>query len=441
MPRRLAVVLASLVAIGALTVVALDPLHAERPTLEVGHVKAQSGDNWGKIARRLSPPGVTDGQVVRFARRIRLANGGPGAIVPGQILHYDVADVPTIPPWRTSSTSTSSTAAPTTTSTLRPPASSTSTATSMSTTSTTASVPPSGDVLFFEDFTGDSIGDFTSRFDWSVADLGRKTDPWQGHHDMACSPPTMERTLHHGTAYDNVNPGAEFWLCGPPAVADEHLMTSNGSNSVFGITAFSPKGSYTGNRVCWDVNLTESFGRRLWWEVELIPTSYVTNAQSLVQMGTSIASLDSERGTAYLAWGAGVNGTFMNRVVPTGALIWDFTEEKVQIWRGNEPNPNAGWGRQAASVIFFPGYSWETGVRYVTQDRATRAHHCWVDNGNGTMTITQQRPGQADYVRTIQGSFPKPYRPIFQAHNYNAGKDGTESNQTWHWDNILVTSS
>jgi hypothetical protein len=328
--------------------------------------------------------------------------------------------------------------------TTTPPTTRATTTTTHTTTSTTIStsttIPPPTGVAFFEDFTGDDMSSFTQRFDWSVADLGfsRSTAPWQGHHNMACEGPETERNLVHGPV-SNTDPGAEFWMCGPGGPTTDHLMTSNGSNNVFGVTAFSPKQSFTARRVCWDVNLTESFGRRLWWEVQILPANYVANAIGMLEMGT-INGSSSERGTAYLAWGAGVDATLVNRVVPQGGLIWDFTEEKVQIWRGREPNPNRGWGSEPAQVIFNPGNGWEPGVRYVTKDRATRAHHCWIDNGDGTMTIGQQRPGQAEYVRTIRGSFPQPFRVIFQAHNYNAGKDGTASNQTWHWDNILVAA-
>jgi hypothetical protein len=308
------------------------------------------------------------------------------------------------------------------TTTLTPPAG----------TSTTA--PPG--VVFFEDFTGDTVTDFTSRFDWSVADLGlseRSSTPWQGHHNEMCEGPDTERTLVHGPI-SNTDPGAEFWLCGPGGPTTDHLMTSNGSNNVFGVTAFSPKSSFTANRVCWDVNLTVSPGVRRWWEVQILPASFVANAISMLQMGT-INTNSSERGTAYLAWGAGVGGTLMNRVVPVGGLIWDFTEENVQVWRGTETDPNtAGFGPSPAEVVL-PGLFTE---RYVTTDRATRAHHCWIDNGNGTMTVIQQRPGQPDFVRSFNGSFPKPYRVIFGDHNYDSGKDGSLASQTFHWDNLSV---
>jgi hypothetical protein len=285
--------------------------------------------------------------------------------------------------------------------------------------------PRPRNVLFAEDFTGATMTRFTNRFDWSVVDLNRDDDPWQGHHNEMCEGPETERTLHHGPI-SNTNPGAEFWLCGPGGPATDHLMTSNGSNRTFGITAFSPKRSFANaTRVCWDVNLTESPGRRLWWEVQLLPAAAVANAPSLASQGLMVNGVDFERGTARLAWGQGMDGTFMKRPWPSNAVVFDFTEELVRIWRGQ-------------TLAFSGGNSWAPGVRYVTQDRAKRAHHCMVDNGNGTITFRQERPGRATYVRTVQASFPARFRVIFSAQNYNAGKDGTASNATWHWDNILV---
>ena len=330
---------------------------------------------------------------------------------------------------------TSSTVAPST-STTAAPTSTVSPTTQSPTTSTTS--PPGGSTQFFEDFTGDTLTDFTATFDWSVADLnlgGRNTNPWQGHHNTACENPTTERQLTHGPAGDNTDPGDEFWLCGPGGDATDHLMTSNGRNNVFGVTAFSPHQSFTGNRVCWDVNLTVSPGVRRWWEVQILPAHYVADAISMLQMGT--VAPGEERGTAFLAWGAGVGGTLQNRILPLGGLIWDFTEEINALWRGNEPDPNgAGFDVSQAATRFFRA---PFTTRFVTTDRATRSRHCWTDNGNGTMTIRQARPGQPDFVATVAGQFPQPFRVIFADHNYDSGKDGSLDSQTWHWDNLEVS--
>lgn len=298
---------------------------------------------------------------------------------------------------------------------------------------TTTTKPPS-DVAFFEDFTGDTMADFTRTFDWSVLNMWPRAgtgccplETWQGQHNEMCQGPDTERTLHHEVNRVNV-PAPEFWLCAPGGPGTDHLMTTNGANDHFGVTAFSPKQSFMGNRVCWDVNLTESPGRRRWWEVQLLPADAVANARSLAEMGRANPGGyfdDTEQGTAFLSWGVGLNGTLMERPVPSNAIVVDFTEEKIEVYRG-------------LNIVFFPGNSWETGVRYVTQDRATRAHHCLTDNGNGTLTISQQRGTQGAYVRTFLSSFPKPYRVIFSDQNYDAGKDGSLKSQTWHWDNIEV---
>jgi hypothetical protein len=306
-------------------------------------------------------------------------------------------------------------------------------------TTTTTTVPPRG-VLFAEDFTDDTIADFTQRFDWEVVDLDRGSASWQGHHNMACASPDTERTLRHGPI-SNTDPGPEFWLCGPTGPASDHLMTSNGDDHKFGVTAFSPKPSFNrsnAKRVCWDVNLTESPGKRLWWEVQLIPATAVANAKTLAETGQLFFGHDFERGTARLAWGVGFGGTFQSRVVPAGSLVVDFTGEMIHAWQGPS---TTGSEQDMAFAPFPPGQPWNDSQRFVTQDRAFRSHHCMTDNGNGTVTFSEQRPGQPDYVKTFTATFPNSYRVIFSAQNYDSGKDESLSSQTWHWDNILVSAS
>jgi hypothetical protein len=334
-----------------------------------------------------------------------------GSFTEGGQLDCTIHDLVTLPATTAPPTTPPTTAAPTTTSTT---------------------TPPPGRVVFFEDFTGDTIDDFTATFDWSVVDLWRRNEPWPGHHNEMCEGPTTERELHHIVPASNTDPGEEFWLCGPGGADTDHLMTSNGQNGTFGITAFAPKQAFTSPRVCWDVNLTVSHGRRLWWEVQLINSAAVANEKLLAQGGGigegMVGGVDFERGTARLAWGRGPDGTFMKRPWPADSLVFDFTEELVTIWKGQQSMHHAEWVD-----------------RVVTDDRATRAHHCMVDNRNGTVTISQQRitgwPEAPAYVRTVPGSFPSSYRLILSAHNYNAGKDGTQPFQTWHWDNILVATA
>lgn len=333
---------------------------------------------------------------------------------------------------------------PTTTSTTvpastLPPTSSTTTTAATTTTSvapTTAptTTAPAPGVLFFEDFTDDTISDFTATFDWEVVDLWRRIVQWPGHHDDMCHGPDTTRLLTHHKPISNTDPQDEFWLCGPPNVANDHIMTANGENGTFGITAFSPKQSFTGNRVCWRNNLTVSHGRRHWFEVQLIRADAVANEKLLAQGGgigegmVAPGEVDVERGTARLAWGHGMDGTFMKRPWPSDSLVFDYTEELVTIWKGQTSRFHSPWVE-----------------RFAPEDRATRYQTCLVDNGNNTVTFTQQRPvggpgaPNGVYSRTVTGaSFPKPYRVIFAAHNYNAGKDGTQPHQTWHWDDIEV---
>lgn len=298
---------------------------------------------------------------------------------------------------------------------------------------------------FSEDFSGDTIADFTSRFDWEVVDLWRRVldssgQPitWPGHHNLACENPSTERRLQHHKPVSNTDPQDEFWLCGG-AVTDDHIMTANGENGTFGITAFSPKQAFTGRRVCWNSNVTVSHGRRHWFEVQLINATAVANERLLAEGGgkgegmVAPGEVDVERGTARLAWGHGMDGTFMKRPWPADSLVFDYTEELVHIWKGQSLRFLSPWVE-----------------RFAPEDRATRWRHCLIDNGNNTVTFEVQRPaggpgtvnGGTLYSRTATGaSFPAEYRVIFSAHNYNAGKDGTQPHQTWHWDNILVAAS
>ena len=94
-------------------------------------------------------------------------------------------------------------------------------------------------------------------------------------------------------------------------------------------------------------------------------------------------------------------------------------------------------------------------------DKATRYTHCMTDNENGTITISQERPGDArestDCVRvpeeanrwrctrTVSGDLPDgPVRVVFQDDNYDADKHGgtstpSDPRYTWHWDNIQIS--
>jgi hypothetical protein len=308
------------------------------------------------------------------------------------------------------------------------PSPTTQAATTTTTPPTTSTIPtttqPPKDVAFFEDFTGDTINDFTARFDWSVVDLLRRSNGWQGHHNEMCENPSTERHLDHIWPASNSNPGEEFWLCGPTGPASDHLMTSNGDNGTFGITAFTPKQTFsraTAKRVCWDVNLTVSRGRRLWWEVQLVNAQAVANNRSLASQGLLVGDVDFERGTAFIGYGRGVDGTMMKRPWPADSLVFDFTEEMVVIWKGQSNR----WSEPYSH-------------RFVTEDRAARYQNCLIDNGNNTVSFTQERPGGVYTGTATDASFPDTYRVIFSAHNYNAGKDGTQPFQTWHWDDILV---
>ncbi len=68
--------------------------------MTIEHEKVLSGDGWLRIAGRLCPPGATATQRGVFASKMAAANKMTTASVihPGEILHYDTADLPFVAP-------------------------------------------------------------------------------------------------------------------------------------------------------------------------------------------------------------------------------------------------------------------------------------------------------------------------------------------------------
>jgi hypothetical protein len=94
-------------------------------------------------------------------------------------------------------------------------------------------------------------------------------------------------------------------------------------------------------------------------------------------------------------------------------------------------------------------YSDWNGLHNIT-DKATRYTICVRDNGNGTVTRTQARPGGVVAVSTGPGRFPAGPRVfILEDDSYNPMKayedEGIPRNVpdpfTWHWDNIRISST
>ena len=264
---------------------------------------------------------------------------------------------------------------------------------------------------FEEDFFDPSMKDFLSVFDTEVHHRNLVLDypaghdfdgSWQGDHDMSCGPPDTQRTV--SASEDGTDPEA-FWTCAPAGPESGHVMTSMGNVDGYSIVAFSPARRFAdASQVCWKVNLTD-FGARSWTEVLILPE------EAFQANGGSMAYVDPDFETV-----AGPPAAF---AFPDGAVAFDFFSHAIQIWTGREPGV------------------WDQFETFTTDDHAYRYEHCLVDNGDGTITATQERDG-GDRVVTVPGSFPDDARVLFKSHAYTPGKDGTAPSATWHWDDIRI---
>lgn len=216
---------------------------------------------------------------------------------------------------------------------------------------------------------------------------------WPGDHDMACNGPTTSRTLHAD------HPEESFYLC------KDHLMTSMGDVDGYSIVAFSPATAFTDlNEVCWDVNLTD-LGARKWWQMVVVPEAvFQANGQKLAYINPNFESVD---GTA---------STYSSGVV--GVVF----QQKLVVFDGREMVLDDWWNP------------------FSTDDKARRYRHCVTDNGDGTLTIAQERDGGL-YTEVVDGRLPDgAARVLFVDDTYTPTKDGPVPGFTWHWDNVVVRS-
>jgi hypothetical protein len=360
---------------------------AQSDELEVGHVEVVAGDGYNSIARRLSPLGVSDAQVAAFGQAIRAANGNLAVIHPGQILHYDAADVPTPPPSTTVAATTTTEAPPST---------------------TTTTTPPLGD-----DFTASFVRpeDFYDRFVTGVhfrADDYDKSATFHGDHNDACEGPTTGRTVHlDGDDNDEV-----FWWCAPTGPDSGHVMTGMGAAGFgYSIVSFMPARTFTDySRVCIDANNTDLGGDK-WWMMAAVPTAaFLANGDRLDYVSPLAEDIDD---TAV--------------VMPAGSFSFMVNDNKIRAYQGRTER-------------IFDWFQWST------NDRATRYTHCMVDNGDGTVTMTrevgvsnQDAPGGIRTV-TVPGSLPDDAVILFLDDTYDPPKHGSGADQTTrHWDNVSIT--
>jgi hypothetical protein len=285
---------------------------------------------------------------------------------------------------------------------------------------TTPPTSPSG-TKFTETF--DSAAGFYDRFDRGLSGAHPTVDPnhireWSGDHNHACEGPETARTVHLGSGYDQLE--EMFWHCAPGGdPAKGHVMTSLNPLG-YAYLWFSPNVYFNNVRqVCWDQNLTNMGGRK-WTQVSISTRAEVERVQA------QVGRLD----LGFSHPGFQVDGGASTGVIPTNqtVAVWQFGGLQHLYTGGIELGTNPG---------YFPSYKIE--------DVATRYRHCMTDNGNGTITLSQENgPPDAKYVvsSTVPGAFPDgEVRVAFVDANYDPPKDGEyQPNQnTWHWDAITIS--
>jgi hypothetical protein len=270
---------------------------------------------------------------------------------------------------------------------------------------TTAPPPatqPSSSAAFVETFTGNTglqrfrMGVFHRDADAHGFGLGAPGErTWPADHDLNCGPPDTKRIL------DKTDRSGSFYMC------RDHMMTSMGHVDGYSVVWFSPNQSFAHiNRVCWDVNVSSNLlGHRQWWEVGILPVGQ-----------PDVFAIDWLAGTANLPNYGDVN-----------AVVLGFGPD-------NGPYPKLSVGNNVVG-----GGSINDADR---NDIAKRVPHCLRDNGNGTITYSNDTPSGGF---TAPGSFPAgTLKVVFKDHNYTPDKDcghmpgGVCQSYTWHWDNIII---
>jgi hypothetical protein len=328
-----------------------------------------------------------------------------------------------------SSTSSTTTTAPSTTSSTSSTTTTTVAASTTTTAASTTTTVPSGGDDFVATF--DTATDFFDRFDMGLSGAHPSVDPnyirqWEGDHNHACEGPLTSRDVNLGQSPDF---SELFWHCAPGGADTGHVMTSLNPLG-YAYLWFSPKGYFTNvERVCWDQNLTNLGGRK-WTQV-----SVSTRAE--------VERVAAEQGELDLGFS---HPGFQDAGGPSTGVI--PTDQTVAVW-------------QAFGTMHLYTANHEIGSNpdhfagYKIEDVATRYRHCMIDNGNGTITLTQENGTYSGdnsnpanlvgrHVRsaTLPGSLPDgQVKVAFVDANYDPPKDGEydASQNTWHFDNIEVT--
>jgi hypothetical protein len=261
---------------------------------------------------------------------------------------------------------------------------------------------PMSGAAFVETFTGNTglerfrTGVFHRDADAHGFGLGAPGEnTWPADHDHNCGPPDTKRIL------DKTDRSGSFYMC------RDHMMTSMGHVDGYSVVWFSPNQSFAHiNRVCWDVNVSSNLlGHRQWWEVGILPVGQ-----------PDVFAIDWLAGTANLPNYGDVN-----------AVVLGFGPD-------NGPYPKLSVGNNVVG---------DGSINDADRnDIAKRVPHCLRDNGNGTITYSNDTPSGGF---TAPGSFPAgQLKVVFKDHSYTPDKDcghlagGVCASYTWHWDNIIV---
>jgi hypothetical protein len=297
---------------------------------------------------------------------------------------------------------------------------------------TTSTTPPSPGVQFQSTF--ETLGDFYDNFDMHTGnyctgdypptcrpeqlspDLTAHTFP--GDHDMNCQGPTTTRTV------DISNHSNLFWWCAPGNDPTKgHIMVGH-ETSGYAIVAFSPKPVFTDvAEVCWDQNMTNLGGGK-WFNVQIVPESIYLSHPNLNPR--RVEEREGPYRMDYTSPGFNFDispGDFNIQYAPTFGLK-NFVGS-LSLWTDNSTDQ---------FVFDTTGDVWTSG-----DDKATRFKHCMIDNGNGTLTITQART-TGTVSHTVNASLPNGrVKILFQDDTYDSIKhDGRPGFKTWHIDNIII---
>lgn len=352
----------------------------------------------------------------------------------GPLIVIDPTTCPEVTPSTTSTTSTtsppdstSSTSAPATTSppTTAPPTSAPETTAAPTTTvSTSTTTAPEG-VAFTEGFATaagfyDRFWTYTGNYctaayppDCRPEEIDSSVKQFPGSHNLACDPPPTNRTVIVGNHADL------FWYCAPGGPTTGHVMTGL-NTSGYAIFGFTPRRTFTNvSSVCWDVSLADLGGGK-WFNVALVNEATLESRPNLNP--TAAAELEGPYRLDY------VGPDFSDEGGPGDFNIQDLAgvfgvkqfRGTISMYSGN--SFFAEWGD-----------SWTAGT-----DQLTRYEHCFIDNGNGTVTLTQERATGVESF-TAAGSFPDgPVYVLFLDDNYDADKHGGTGLYTWHWDQVEI---